>query len=152
MTFDIERHARDLLAANRYATLATADAAGVPWASPVYAAFAVRSLLWVSRPGTRHSRNLAVRAACSAVLFDSTVAIGAAEALYLAGRARELTGDDRDRAIAAFSAQSVADGASPWTVTDVTGDAPMRLYALDIDEAWVLDHGIDRRLDVALAG
>lgn len=152
MTADAERHARDLLDANRYATLATVDAAGVPWASPVYAAFDGGWLLWVSRPGTRHSRNLAARADCSAVLFDSTVAIGAAQALYLAGRARELTGDDRDRAITAFSAQSVADGAAAWSVKDVTGEAPMRLYGLDVAEAWVLDQGIDRRIAVALPG
>jgi uncharacterized protein YhbP (UPF0306 family) len=152
MTFDIARHARELLEANRYATLATADAAGVPWASPVYAAFDSRRLLWVSRPDTRHSRNLAERAACSAVLFDSTVAVGAAAAMYLAGRAGEMAGDDRDRAIGAFSAQSVADGAASWSVADVAGEAPMRLYGLDVDAAWVLDRGADRRLEVALAG
>lgn len=46
----------------RYVVLATADEAGRPWSSPVY--FAHRGLdefTWISRPGTTHSRNIAVR-------------------------------------------------------------------------------------------
>ena len=47
----------------QYMVLATADAAGLPWASPVwFAANDGREFYWVSRPEARHSRNLAVRA------------------------------------------------------------------------------------------
>ena len=56
-----------LLAANKYMVLATADADGVPWATPVY--FAPRDesrLYWVSSPDSRHSRNIAVRATVTA--------------------------------------------------------------------------------------
>ena len=54
--------AREILDTNRYMTLATADGDGRPWASPVwYAHEGYTDLLWVSRPGARHSRNLAVR-------------------------------------------------------------------------------------------
>ncbi len=37
---DLDAHARDLIEANRYLTLATADADGRPWVSPVYFATA----------------------------------------------------------------------------------------------------------------
>jgi hypothetical protein len=146
MRTDPDAHALALLEANTYQTLATADAEGVPWATPVWFAFdaAARRLLWVSAPETRHSRNVAVRPLACAVVFDSRVLPQDAAAVYVAGRAGE-----RDAAeIAAYSARSVALGLSPWGVGDVSGDARMRLYGLDVEEAWVLDEGIDRRVPV----
>jgi pyridoxine/pyridoxamine 5'-phosphate oxidase len=65
-------------------TLATADAEGRPWASPVWFAHeGYRDFLWVSSPEARHSRNVAVRPELALVLFDSTVAPGDAAAVYV---------------------------------------------------------------------
>ena len=63
--------ARRLIGANLYMTLATADAEGRPWASPVYYAPAAgyRELLWVSEPTQRHSRNLASRSERAIMIF-----------------------------------------------------------------------------------
>jgi nitroimidazol reductase NimA-like FMN-containing flavoprotein (pyridoxamine 5'-phosphate oxidase superfamily) len=144
MRTDPDAHALALLEANTYLTLATADADGVPWATPVWFAFdaPARRLLWVSAPGARHSQNLAARPLGCAVVFDSTVAPRDAAAVYVSGRAGE-----RDTAeIAAYSARSVALGLAAWTPEDVAGAARMRLYGLDVEEAWVLDQGIDRRV------
>jgi nitroimidazol reductase NimA-like FMN-containing flavoprotein (pyridoxamine 5'-phosphate oxidase superfamily) len=52
---------RELISANRYMVLATADATGRPWISPVWFAPDDGGFLWVSRPDSRHSRNLAER-------------------------------------------------------------------------------------------
>lgn len=152
MTADLEAHARALLDANAYLTLASADAAGTPWASPVYFAYdsAARRLLWVSRPNARHSRNVAERPEVSAVVFDSTVAVGGAQALYVCAWARELEEREREVGIAVFSARSVAHRAGPWRLEDVTGGTELRLFGADITEAWVLDRGVDRRLPVQL--
>src|SRR5215211_3043194 len=69
--------AREIIDANRYMTLATADGDGRPWASPVwYAHQGYTDLYWVSRPEARHSRNLAVRPEVGIVIFDSTVPVG----------------------------------------------------------------------------
>src|SRR3954453_8292816 len=77
-----------LLAANRYCVLATADDGGVPWATPVFfPARQERELFWVSSPRSRHSRNIEVRPTVGISVFDSTVPIGGAEALYLEARA-----------------------------------------------------------------
>jgi hypothetical protein len=55
--------ARQIIDANYYLTLATADSAGTPWASPVwYAHEGHGTFFWVSRPQARHSRNLTTRA------------------------------------------------------------------------------------------
>ena len=74
-------------------TLATADAAGVPWASPVwYAPRGYSELFWVSYPDARHSRNLAERPQLSIVIFDSTVAPGHGQAVYMEAEAAQSDG------------------------------------------------------------
>jgi hypothetical protein len=53
--------ARSIVDSNLYLTLA--DAEGRPWASPVWFAHEdYRDFLWVSRPESRHSRNVEIRA------------------------------------------------------------------------------------------
>ena len=50
--------AREIVDANLFMTLATADSDGRPWASPVYFSPAgYREFFWISEPGARHSRN-----------------------------------------------------------------------------------------------
>ena len=69
--------ARAILDDANYVVLATADADGVPWASPVwFATEDYRELYWVSYPGARHSENITVRPQIAMVVFDSTVPPG----------------------------------------------------------------------------
>jgi nitroimidazol reductase NimA-like FMN-containing flavoprotein (pyridoxamine 5'-phosphate oxidase superfamily) len=70
---DPELVLRAVVDANAYMTLATADADGRPWASPVWFAHeGYGEFFWVSRPDTRHSRNLVTRPSVAIVIFDST--------------------------------------------------------------------------------
>jgi hypothetical protein len=84
------------------------------------------------------------------VVFDSTVPVGQADALYLTGRARVLDGAEREAGIERFSARSTGHGAGPWSLEDVMGGTELLLYGADVVETWVLDRGVDRRLQVAL--
>ncbi len=112
---DTRETARRLVAANRYLTLATADSDGRPWASPVwYAPVGDAGFLWVSDPEARHSRNIAARPEVAIVIFDSTVPVGGAEALYCDAVAEQLSGPALDEGIAAFSQHSEAGGAEAW--------------------------------------
>ena len=66
-----------VLAAKRYLVLGTADQAGKPWVSPVFfARLGHDRVCWVSSPESRHSRNIADRAAIAITVFDSTVEVG----------------------------------------------------------------------------
>jgi Pyridoxamine 5'-phosphate oxidase len=113
--------AREIIDANRYMTLATADGDGRPWASPVwYAHQGYTDFLWVSRPEARHSRNLASRPELAIVIFDSTVPEGGAQAVYVEALAEELVGGERERGIAIISFRSQAGGADPWHEADGT--------------------------------
>jgi pyridoxine/pyridoxamine 5'-phosphate oxidase len=128
---------RETIDRNRYMTLATADAQGHPWASPVWFAHVdYREFLWVSDPEARHSRNLAERPELAIVFFDSRVFPDQAEAVYVTATAEQTTDG-----IEAYSEQSVAQGLPAWTLEDVTGPARFRLYRATATERWILAQG-----------
>jgi nitroimidazol reductase NimA-like FMN-containing flavoprotein (pyridoxamine 5'-phosphate oxidase superfamily) len=146
VSVDTEAIARRLIEANMYMTIATADGDGRPWVSPVwFAAASDTEFLWVSAPDTRHSRNLAVRPEVAIVIFDSTVAVGSAEAVYLEALAEQVADDDIDEAIAIYSRRSQACGARPWTRSDVLAPEPFRLYRATASARSVFQSD-DRRL------
>ena len=59
--------ARAIVDSHRYMTIASSDATGRPWASPVYyAAAEYTEFFWVSSPEVTHSRNIAARPAAAA--------------------------------------------------------------------------------------
>jgi len=135
---DLVGHVRDLLAVNRYLILGTVGSDGSPWTSPVYFATAGdREYYWVSSTDAQHSVNLARDPRVSIVVFDSTVQPYHGRAVYAAGEARELSGDDLDRGLAAYPGPSER-GASPITRDDVTGSSRYRLYRALASDLWVL--------------
>jgi hypothetical protein len=149
MTDEIIAAARALLDANRYAVLATASAAGEPWASPVY--FVSRgfgTVLWLSRPSSRHSVLLAENPRIAVTVFDSTVGMGGATAFYGQGSAALCPEDELDAELAVFSARSADTGFPTWRPEQVTGDAALRLYRAELAQAWLLpvEDGPERRV------
>jgi Pyridoxamine 5'-phosphate oxidase len=148
---DREAMARVIVDGNSYMTLATADADGVPWASPVwYAPASYREFFWVSRPGARHSQNIAVRPDIGIVIFDSTVPIGTGKAVYMAAGAEQVTAaDEIERGMSVFSRRSLAQGGREWTPDDVGPTARLRLYRATASEQFVLSPD-DERLPFSL--
>ena len=115
--------ARSILDGNSYVVLATADADGAPWASPVWYAMAnYRELYWVSHPVARHSRNIAGRPQIAMVVFDSTVPPGTGQGVYMRANAEEVVDPDACAAgVAVVSAVSVQRGEQEFTLDDVSG-------------------------------
>jgi uncharacterized protein YhbP (UPF0306 family) len=148
---DLAAVAREVVESNRYMTLATADGGGRPWASPVwYAHEGYTDFFWVSRPDARHSRNLAIRPEIAIVVFDSTVPVGGAQAVYAEALASELDGAELERGIAIYSRRSQAQGAGEWRGADVVAPASHRLYRARASQHFVLEPN-DRRILVRLA-
>ena len=141
---------RAIIDANLYMVLGTADLRGLPWVSPVYfAPDGYRDFLWVSKPGARHSINIAARADVSIVVFDSSVPISQGQGVYMSAVAEELAGDEAERGIDTFSRRSLAHGGVSWTVDDVHSSARHRLYRARAIEQFVLDER-DERVPVDL--
>jgi nitroimidazol reductase NimA-like FMN-containing flavoprotein (pyridoxamine 5'-phosphate oxidase superfamily) len=145
--------ARAILDAGIYVVLGTADADGVPWASPVwFAKEDYRELYWVSYPGARHSQNIAVRPQVALVVFDSTVPPDTGQAVYMTATAEQLTDAAViQHGIGVFSRESVRQGGEEeWGPDRVTGEARLRLYRASIREYSILDPDVpfDVRVDV----
>jgi pyridoxamine 5'-phosphate oxidase-like protein len=143
------RDAESVVHGSRYLVLATATLGGAPWATPVY--FAISdpwTFWWVSAPGTRHSRNVAANPQVALTVFDSTVELGAAAAVYAEAGAEQCPAADLAAGIAVFSARSVGHGGDRWDEARVTGSARLRLYRARASTVDVLsrDEGPDRRL------
>lgn len=141
---------REIIDSNRYMVLATAGADGRPWATPVW--FAHRDhteFIWVSRPDTRHSRNIAERPEIGLVIFDSTVPMGTGQGAYVEATAALVPEAGHGAALEAFSAESRAQGGGPWSVEDVTSGGPHRLYRAVATAHFVLDDR-DQRVTVTL--
>jgi pyridoxine/pyridoxamine 5'-phosphate oxidase len=142
---DLAAVAREIIDSNQYMTLATADADGSPWASPVWFAHEdYTRLLWVSKPDARHSRNLSARAQAGIVIFDSTVPMGGARAVYLEATAKLLEEADAVRDIAVFSRRSRELGGPEWSVEEIRPPAPLRLYGASALAHYVLGPNDER--------
>ena len=143
----------DLIEASRYLVLATADAAGRPWSSPVYFAhIGLTEFFWVSSPDVTHSRNIAVRPEVGIVIFDTQAAIGTGQAVYMSAVAKVLEESEAAAGIETFSRRSVTHGGREWTRADVWPGAGLRLYRATVDSHWILakDGRPDHRIPVPL--
>ena len=142
--------ARQIIDDNLYLVLATADAEGLPWASPVYYAPASRTeFLWVSRPYRTHSLNIAVRPEISIVIFNSQVPINTGQAVYMRAVAKQVADGDLNQAVRVFSRRSLEHGDTEFTIDDVRGPSALRLYIATATEQYILD-GDDNRVPIAL--
>jgi hypothetical protein len=144
---DPARLAGQLVEANAFLTLATVGADGSPWATPVW--FAARGLdefIWASKPGARHSRNIAADPRVSLVVFDSSATPGQGSGFYASARAEQV--EERfDDAFALYNRASIAQGLREWDPAKLRDGARHRLYRAIVDEAFVLDDH-DERLRV----
>ena len=122
---DLDAMARRVIDGNLYMTLATLDPDGAPWLSPVYFTPArYTDFYWVSSPEAHHSRNLLERPEVQIVIFDSSVAVGHAEAVYMAARARAIPDEELDAVLGeAFGGRG---GASRGKLDRRRRPAPLR--------------------------
>ena len=136
--------AKSVIDSNRYMALGTTDGAGHPWVSPVwFASEDYRNFHWVSSPDSKHSANIVARPQVAIAVFDSSVPVGGAQAVYMKGHASELTGDALERGLAVFDRVSREDIGRGWVLDDVRGSSLMRLYCATVSEHWVLIRGRD---------
>ncbi len=135
---DLAAIARAIIDTNRYMTLATAGPDGRPWASPVfYAAAEYTEFYWISAPGATHSRNLAQRPDVAIVIFDSGVAEGEGQAVYMSATAEQVAAGDISRCLAVYPGPA-GPGPLPVTPEQLQAPAPYRLYRATVSEHSIL--------------
>ncbi|MBM7503591.1 pyridoxamine 5'-phosphate oxidase family protein [Agromyces aurantiacus] len=132
-------HARQLVASNRYLALATVDAEGRPWCSPVYFAAddELECFYWMSATTSRHSRNIVANPEVSLAVFDSTVEPYHGRGVYSTGLAEVVAGDELQGALTVYPGDP-SRGGSPITAEEVSDPSPWRLYRARAAAIWVL--------------
>ena len=146
MTTDIEpREAFEaMVRASSYMTLATADAAGTPWASPVwFASTDFRQFFWVSSPQSRHSQNLAARPELAISIFDSRQPPYSGQGVYVAAVGEVMPESEIDAGLEVYSGVSRQRGLPEWDRSKVVSPAKHRLYRATAHELFV--PGLPRR-------
>ncbi|MEV6106631.1 pyridoxamine 5'-phosphate oxidase family protein [Streptomyces sp. NPDC051940] len=146
--------ARAIIDDNLYLVLSTVGADGAPLATPVfYSTEDGRDFYWCSSPDVTHSRNLRHEPRVSIVIFDSRARVGTASprALYLAGTAEEVTGDEALEGLRVIPG-APERGGHPLTPEDVRTPSPWRVYRARITEYSMVcqrgegactEHGLD---------
>ena len=133
---DLNEMARRVISGNHYMVLATVDPGGAPRVSPVYYTPArYTDLYWVSSPEAQHSRNVAERPDVQIVIFDSSVPVGAGEAVYLAATAGRI--EDGELEAVCPEAFRTTAGARPFAPDELRGAARIRLYVARISSCEV---------------
>lgn len=141
---ELSDRARSVIDSNRYLALGTVDEAGHPWVSPVwFASEDYRSFHWLSSPEAKHSRNLAANPQVAIAIFDSSVPVGGAQAVYVKGLAAELAGAELESGLEVYNRVSREDVGREWSLEDVQASALFRLYRATATEHWVLIPGRD---------
>ena len=156
---DLNAYAREVLDGVRYVVLGTIDPDGRPRTSPVFfVPHGCTDLYWVSNPDSHHSANLTRDGRVAGVVFDSTVVPGpGTRAVYVDGHAREIPADELELHLP-HAFDPTGRGGRAFAVEELTADADLRLWVLDVERLEVhirggdpeLGTGTDRRVPVDL--
>jgi uncharacterized protein YhbP (UPF0306 family) len=150
-----EESAKVILSDLLYITLATVDSDGLPWNTPVYAAFdEAYHFFWVSASQVRHSQNIAATHRVAIVVYDSTALAGTGKGVYMQATADEVT-DERE-IIHALAALEKRGWKKP--LNEVMGASIHRVYTAVPERMWINTVGslngqqLDTRVEVDLLG
>ncbi|MDQ5969961.1 MAG: hypothetical protein QG593_478 [Patescibacteria group bacterium] len=129
------KRAKEILSTVLYATVATASGTGKPWNSPV-AGFWDESfnLYWFSDKNSVHSGNIRENEDVFIVVYDSTMAEGTGEGVYIEATAYEVTDPAEIEQVAA-----VQKGDMRCTAVEVSGAAIHRFYKATAKNVWMND-------------
>jgi Pyridoxamine 5'-phosphate oxidase len=159
MAAELADVARSVIDANSYMALGTADGAGNPWVSPVWFASEIPWPLAATTDENGDARpSSALIGEVGIAIFDSSVPVGGAQAVYMKGVAQELMGAELEQGLEVFDRVSRQDIGRAFGPDDVQGSALFRLYRATVSEHWVLipgrdpdrGSGVDRSERVAL--
>lgn len=145
----------DIIANNRYLSLATTDG-NHPWIAPIaYVADRDYSLYFYSAITSKHITDIARKPTVACAIFDSTKSSDDADGIQMIAAIKEVPVPDLLRVMELYFRLSFPDpdARARWMrpVEDFCGDAPQRFYQLIPTNVYIPDldvTGIDQRLEI----
>jgi general stress protein 26 len=147
--------AKEIIERIPYITLATVDEQGMPWNSPVFAAYDKDYTFYFgTHIDSQKARNIKKNENVFIIIYDSTVTPGDGAGVYIKAIAKEIT----DSQEIAFAHKLIWDRhvVPYWKLEEVQGDAPIRLYKAIPEKVWMNGEGekdghyIDTRVEIQL--
>jgi nitroimidazol reductase NimA-like FMN-containing flavoprotein (pyridoxamine 5'-phosphate oxidase superfamily) len=139
--------ARYLIEHNLFLTLATANASGVPWATPVGFVYdTAYNFYWISEQATRHSHNITIRPDVALSIYGQIPNAGL-DALYIDAEASIVnSGTEIQKVINLFAKNRPQPPRFRIISADqVSGDATRRIYKATPNE-------ITKRINKTIGG
>ncbi|MCM2251181.1 MAG: pyridoxamine 5'-phosphate oxidase family protein [Ramlibacter sp.] len=129
----------DFLARHHVMTLATQGEAG-PWAAALFYVRDGDGLVFLSSPGSRHCRDLALRPRCAATIQSQPDDWRGIQGIQLEGQVSELQGAERARAERLYGERFsfVRPAGAPAAI--LAALARVRWYRLDIARLYFIDN------------
>jgi len=138
-----------------YITLATVDANGNPWNSPVFAAFDEKyNFYWRSAKDAMHSQNIRTNNKVFIAIYDSTIPFGAGEGVYIKAKVTELHNINE-----IVHAITILDSRAPKKLGKADNyieTSPRSIYKATPEKIWINVDGeidgffVDKRLEIKL--
>src|SRR6266576_4907051 len=129
-----EESAKAILSQVLYITLATVGPDGLPWNTPVYAAFDEEyQFFWVSASEVRHSQNIRATHRVAIVVYDSTAPAGEGRGVYIEATADEV--NEEQEIIHALDALESRGWKKP--LEEVRGASIHRVYKAVPEQVWI---------------
>ena len=150
----ITGRAAEILEDIQYATVATVDADGQSWNSPLYVGLdADYNFYWASWQQNRHSKNIEANSKIFIVVYDSKAPIGKGEGVYIQATAAAL--HDETELLQVPDSFYIGFGKQPSTYTEYMGNMPMRIYKASPVKVWMNQDSeidgmfVDKRIEIA---
>ncbi len=139
------QRAATIIRTGRYLSLATANTEARPWAAQLQYAWFLSPLSVVvgSHVAARHSRDIVETSRAAATISLLPASGQSLDGIQVAGSCRVLDCAELREKVSSFYQQMLPgtpdEESSGLTADQLSGDAPLRLYQLDIAEVWILD-------------
>lgn len=125
-----------ILENTQYATIATSNAEGKPWNTPVFFAYDEDGCIyWSSHPESVHSKNIAANPRAFIVVYNSKAAEGEGVGLYVDSTVEMLI--DASRISTALTTLGKRRGRSFEYPEKFIGEGPQRIYKATPQKMWL---------------
>lgn len=140
MVKDLSKRAKEIISNIRYITIASVTEDGMPWNSPVFGGYDENyNFYWGTHKDSQKAKNIRNNPNVFLVIYDSTVAPGTGEGVYIKAKAEPIT--DLDEIKRVYELLKARHDDNFWEFEALNGNGPVSLYKAVPEKAWMNDDG-----------
>jgi general stress protein 26 len=153
---DLNKRAKEIIEQIRYITIASVTENGMPWNSPVFAAYDEDyNFYFGTHTDSQKAKNIKNNPNVFITIYDSTVPPGTGEGVYIKATVQQINDLDEIKRLLRDVLMPRHDNHF-WDIAAISGDGPVRLYKATPQKAWMNDDGqknghyVDIRTEIQL--